>query len=136
MKRAFTLLELIIVVIILGVLASLAISKFMGSIERTKATEGVAILGALREAQIRYHSLNGEWATSIDQLDISVTDRKYFEHIFVEDPDGFGVVARVNRTQNATTLYLLGITEDGEVRCTDFGGDHCSQFEYPPLFEW
>lgn len=41
MKKAFTLLELVIVIIIIGVLASLALPRMFRVIEGTKAAEAV-----------------------------------------------------------------------------------------------
>ena len=41
MKRAFTLIELLIVVIIVGVLMSIALPKYQRAVERARALEGV-----------------------------------------------------------------------------------------------
>lgn len=46
----FTLLELIVVIIIVGVLAGLAIPRFFRIIERSRAVEAVANLGVIRRA--------------------------------------------------------------------------------------
>ena len=46
-RSGFTLLELLIVVIIIGVLASLAIPQFAAAVDRSRETEGVNILSAI-----------------------------------------------------------------------------------------
>ena len=45
MRHAFTLVELIIVVIIIGVLASIAIPQFSKTMERSRIAEASAVLG-------------------------------------------------------------------------------------------
>jgi len=61
MKRAFTLLELMIVVIIVGLLASFAMPRFQGAIERSKWTGAIQILGAIRRTCEIYYSQFGDY---------------------------------------------------------------------------
>lgn len=49
-KSGFTLLEIIIVIIIVGVLASLALPKFFQTVEFSRSTEALASMGTLRGA--------------------------------------------------------------------------------------
>lgn len=56
MRKAFTLLELIIVVIIIGILASLALPQYAKVAERARSAEAKHILGMLRTAQIEYYT--------------------------------------------------------------------------------
>jgi len=48
MKKAFTLLELMIVIIIVGVLATLGLTQYQAVIERSRGAEARQILGTLR----------------------------------------------------------------------------------------
>ena len=43
-KKGFTLLEIIIVIIIVGVLASLALPRFFSTVEYSRSTEALASL--------------------------------------------------------------------------------------------
>jgi len=52
MKKGFTLVELIIVVIIVGILASIGLTQYNKVVERGRASEARMILGTLRGAQI------------------------------------------------------------------------------------
>ena len=55
-KRGFTLLEVLIVIVILGVIAGLAIPIYAAQVERARAQEALMNLGALRESAQRFYS--------------------------------------------------------------------------------
>ncbi|MDD5730533.1 MAG: prepilin-type N-terminal cleavage/methylation domain-containing protein [Candidatus Omnitrophica bacterium] len=55
MKKGFTLLELIIVVIILGVLATLGFTQYVKVVEKGRTAEAKAILGDIRTAENAYY---------------------------------------------------------------------------------
>lgn len=61
MKRAFTLLELIVVIVIIGVLATLGIIQYGKVVERGRSAEARSILGTLRKLQINYYLEHGTY---------------------------------------------------------------------------
>ncbi|MFH1655938.1 MAG: prepilin-type N-terminal cleavage/methylation domain-containing protein [Candidatus Omnitrophota bacterium] len=131
MKKAFTLIELIIVVIIVGILVSIAMPKFTFVAERAKAAEGVEILGSIRRAQIRYFSLHNDYAMSINEIDIEIPQMKFFlstSPMKWENPPGGGTIVGI--AQRERGIYALFITEAGEIRC---GGaaNYCNKLGYP-----
>ena len=78
MKKGFTLLELLTVVIIIAILATIAVPQFFKAAERARAAEGVNILGVLRSAQLRYYAEHGNFATRLNDLDVDIPTAKYF----------------------------------------------------------
>ena len=78
-RRGFTLVELAVVIVIIGVLASFGVPRFLKSVERSKAAEAFNYLSAVRSAQERYQSMNGTYAGAAADLDISFPTPKYFD---------------------------------------------------------
>ena len=77
-RNGFTLIEIIIVVVILGVLASLAIPRVTASSEFSVSSEGRQILIILLGGQTRYKLENGAYSTDATLLDVSYPAPHYF----------------------------------------------------------
>ena len=69
-KLGFTLLELLVVVIIIGILAAIALPQYQRAKEKTIMTEGMQLAKQIAEANQRYYLLNGQYADDIRDLDI------------------------------------------------------------------
>lgn len=77
-RRGFTLVELAVVIVIIGVLAAFGVPKFLNSVERSKASEAFAYLAAVRTAQERFIAKDGVYADDLSKLDITMQPPKYF----------------------------------------------------------
>src|SRR5438128_12143865 len=77
-RKGFTLVELAVVIVIIGVLAAFGVPRFLKSVERSKAAEAFAYLSSIRAAQERYQARQGTYADTVDKLDINVSTPKYF----------------------------------------------------------
>ncbi len=77
-RQGFTLVELAVVVVIIGVLAAFAVPRFLSSVERSKAAEAFNYLSAMQAAQERYHARQGTYADEVTKLDIKMSASKYF----------------------------------------------------------
>lgn len=60
-KAGFTLIELMIVIIIVGVLAAAAVPIYTGFVRRAYLTEAKAVVGAIRAAELVYRAEHGVW---------------------------------------------------------------------------
>ncbi len=67
-QKGFTLIELMIVVAIIGILASIAIPNFLKARDKAMYTKCVSALSGLKVAQEMYISDNGEYAADIKEL--------------------------------------------------------------------
>ncbi len=67
-KKGFTLIEVLIVVIILGILATLAVPQFTRMISRARMAEAWAGLGTVRTAQALYWAEKSAYAGVVTDL--------------------------------------------------------------------
>jgi prepilin-type N-terminal cleavage/methylation domain-containing protein len=119
-RRGFTLVELAVVVVIIGVLAAFGVPRFLQSVERSKAAEAFAYLSAVRTAQERYHAREGTYATDLSTLDIQAPTPKYFGVGAVEEgsgTDGFNNSWKVVLTRTGSSAgygsYTVIFTDQG-----------------------
>jgi len=114
MKRGFTLLELLIVVIIIGILAGLAAPNFFRGVERARWAEAKQLLGTLRGSQFRYKAQYGNYSGSIDNLDVNYTTPKYFNITVADDSTAVATGTRLD-VQDPFDIdgETIAINEDG-----------------------
>ncbi len=68
----FTLLELLIVVLIIGVLASIAVSAYQKAVLKSRFSSIIPPTKTIADAQEFYYMNNGSYATDVEELDITL----------------------------------------------------------------
>ena len=67
-RSGFTLIEIILVVVIIGILAGIAIPRMGGKTEKAKISQAKSNIVALGMAIQEYEMMNGDYPSSLDQL--------------------------------------------------------------------
>jgi type II secretion system protein G len=73
-QSGFTLVELMIVVIIVGILSAVAVPAYMGGVEKAKLSEAKAALGTIKTSMDLYYVEANSYAN-----DAFVADRRVLE---------------------------------------------------------
>ena len=113
-RRGFTLLELLMVVIIIGILASIALPQYFNMSERSRATEALTNLDAIRSSEMRYKAEYSNYTTSLNALDVTVATAGQYWNFSVTNTAA-GSNARATRT---TTNATIDIDLDSGNTCT------------------
>ena len=116
-KKGFTLIELMVVVIIIGILAAVAVPIFRGQTKRAIASEGEALLGSVRTAELTYYAEHGSYLDvsngggEDDPLGIDASKNKYFTSYSVS-----GTTATTNYTDTGGKQYQITMDiETGDI---------------------
>jgi prepilin-type N-terminal cleavage/methylation domain-containing protein len=95
MKKGFTLVELLTVVIIIGILVTMATPQYTKLVNRARWTECVWLAGAIRTGQVLYHTEHGVYRvgnlTDLNTVGLPPQDARLFSFSIAQPNMIYGV---------------------------------------------
>lgn len=115
-QEAFTFIELVVALAILGLLAAVAVPAYMGFVERGRVRSAEATIQNIKTAMLQYNLDVGGYPRNLRELEVRPTDERgkkwrgpYMQEVPEDDPWGNPYVYRLTPGQrNPYELYSTG----------------------------
>lgn len=97
-QKGFTLIEVMVVIIMIGILAAVAIPIYSGYVYRARASEGIAMLGAMKTFALEHRTSRGSWPVEADFKDAfhNFNELFYFNPSVIIYKNGDRFALRIN----------------------------------------
>jgi type IV pilus assembly protein PilA len=128
-RKGFTLIELMIVVVIIGILAALAIPRFMQATTKSKQSEAKQILKQIYTMQRAYRQETGNYAHNGDtraagtvfaDLGVEIGANAQYSYVMTADNNTFSCTATVNLDDDAAVdSWTIDQAGDLSTDCDD-----------------
>lgn len=119
-RSGFTLLEIIIVIIIVGVLASLALPRLFATIEYSRSTEALGAITVIRGSMERCYLASGgnytackNWGSELDVPNPGLSPNAHFNYGITPDARvGYTIVATRNTLDGGTSTDTITLIQN------------------------
>jgi len=88
-KKGFTLLELLVVVLIIGILGAVALPQYKKAVEKTRIVQLEIRLDAIYKSAHIYEMVTGIWPNDVRNLDLDILQdvKEFKKYLWMTDAD-------------------------------------------------
>jgi prepilin-type N-terminal cleavage/methylation domain-containing protein len=142
-QQGFTIVELLIVIVVIGILAGLVITTFTGIQQKARNTERQTDIKAMHGQVEAYYAQNGKYPTLANMNSYSwrQTNMKGLDSEAIKDPKGAGTGANTSDTAPyqlasaaAASIYSYAVTASDGTACDNSTKD-CAQYTLTATYE-
>jgi type IV pilus assembly protein PilE len=113
--RGFTLIELMITVVIVGILASLAWPSFVEFVRKGRRADAVAALTLVQQSEERWRANNAQYSDTLGQLNVPSTTASGYYSLALSRVSATGFVATATVTSTGlqasdSSCHVLTLT--------------------------
>lgn len=111
----FTLIEIMIVVVIVGIIAAVAFPAYQGSVQKSRRADATATLLGLQLAQTKWRAVNPQYTGTLSDLGAAAaTPGGYYNlQITAANATAFTITATPNGDQSSDSCGTFTITQNG-----------------------
>jgi len=132
-NKGFTIVELLIVIVVIGILAALVITTFTGIQQRARNTERQTDIKALHSQVEAYYAQNSRYPTldDLNSTNFRSTNMKGLDGEALKDPKG---TAQTLVAAPAADAYSYAVTATGGGACDNSAND-CVAYTLTATYE-
>lgn len=118
--KGFTLVELVIVIVIVGILSVISVPIYRGYVQKAKMTEGQVLVGSIVKAQLAFHVKYdgfydcGGYVGHDKNIDMDARGNKYFKEFDCWVRGGSGGPIASAKSSIQKSEMVTGVTDDND----------------------